>query len=375
MEKIDVAIIGAGVIGLAVAAEIARQDRDIFIIERHSSFGQEASSRNSEVIHAGLYYPKDSLKARACLEGNRLLYEICRKYGIPHKRIGKLILATQPSELAELEALAARARENGAEDVEIIGPAQITRLQPHLQATAALYSPSTGIIDSHRLMRHFVIELESKGASIAYSTEVIGIDRLAAGYRISVRQPDGQPFSFLSRVVVNSAGLNSDTLSAMAGIYDQSYIIHPCKGDYFRLSASRSRLINRLIYPLPEAKDAGLGIHATPELGGGVRVGPDAQYIDKGKIDYSIDGKKKRQFYRQIRRLLPFVEEEDLFADTSGIRAKLAGPQEGFRDFVICHEANRGFEGFVNLVGIESPGLTASPAIARLVKGIVEDIL
>jgi len=373
MEQVESAIIGAGVIGLAIGAELSRHSNSIVILEKNPSFGQETSSRNSEVIHGGMYYPKESLKAKACIEGRRLLYDFCAAYKVPHKKTGKLIVATNRGEVADLEAIFTRGRENGVEGLHMLSPVEIKPFEPHIDAVAAVYSPETGILDTHSYMKTLEGHCKERGVSIAYSAEVTGIEKAAAGYELCVRQADGERLTLSSRIVINCAGLSSDRVAGFAGIADDSYRLKYCKGDYFRLNAVKAGSITRLIYPVPRKEDAGLGIHATPDMAGGVRLGPDDQYVDG--LDYSVDAGKQRAFFESARAFLPFITYEDLSPDMSGIRPKLQGRGEGFRDFIIREESTRGLPGLINLVGIESPGLTGSLAIARLVKKEISSLL
>lgn len=371
MEKIDITIVGAGIIGLSVAAELSKIYRDIFVIERNYSFGQETSSRHSEVIHAGIYYPKDSLKAKTCIEGRRLIYEFCAKNNIGHKKIGKLIVAIDGNETEDLEALFENGLSNGVEDLKLFSKNEIKNFEPNVAAQTAIYSPHTGILDSHSLMDNLVAQFKSRSGQIAYNTELIGVDKAEGGFKVTVKDEREGNFSFLTQVFINCAGLNSDKVAGMIGIVDSSYRLKYCKGDYFRAHNNKARFINRLIYPVPKDSRAGLGIHATLDLGGGLRLGPDDEYVDK--IDYNIDESKKIIFYDSVKQFLPFIELKDLTVDTSGIRPKLQGPDEGFRDFIIRDESDRGLPGFINLIGIESPGLTGSFSIAKIVKDMVKN--
>ncbi|MHC4661466.1 MAG: NAD(P)/FAD-dependent oxidoreductase [Planctomycetota bacterium] len=376
----DITIIGAGVIGLAVASELADDSASIFTLERHDKFGQETSSRNSEVIHAGIYYPKDSLKAKLCIEGRELLYEICAKNGIGHKRTGKLIVATNDEEAKQLEDILERGNANGVDDLCMLSEKDAKILEPHVCSVAAIHSPSTGIIDSHELMRYFMAKANDGGAEILYGSEVVGIEKVPDGYEIRTKVFDNDKkksieYKFKTGILINCAGLDSDTIAEMAGIdiKEAGYNLHYCKGQYFSVGGGKNKLINRLIYPVPKQNTVSLGIHATLNLQGRMRLGPDAAYIDRIQ-DYSVDQGRKKEFFESARKFLPFLTLEDLEPDTSGIRPKLAGPGENVRDFVIKHEADRGFPGLVNLIGIESPGLTASPALAKHVKKIVRSM-
>ncbi len=366
-------VVGAGVVGLAIASELARRDRDLFIVEREERYGMGASSRNSEVIHAGIYYPKGSLKAELCVKGNRMLYSICRENRIPHKRLGKLIVATNEEEMKTIEGLYRQGRENGAEGLEMIDEEMIRRFEPEVRAIGAIYSPSTGILDAHALMDHFYRKARRNSGvdPLILGTEVVGIEPKGDGYRVEIVGVEGRA-SVEARVVINSAGLHADRVAEMVGIDAdrEGYRIHPCKGDYFSLSGRPP--VKMLIYPEPPKGGAGLGIHATPDLTGRIKFGPNAYYVKE--INYRVESGVE-EFWRDIIKYLPSIRREDLHPDMAGIRAKLQGPGQPFRDFVIRHEEDKGFPGFINLIGIESPGLTASPAIAEMVENMVEEIL
>jgi len=373
MEKIDITIIGAGAVGLAIAAEVANHNRTVYVIERHPSFGQETSSRNSEVIHAGIYYPPGSLKAKTCVEGNALLYEICKKNSIPYKKMGKLIVAVDESEIEQLEDLLKRGKENSVHNLKLLSQNELKQLEPNVAGIAALYSPSTGVIDSHSLMKHFAQTAKSKGANIAYNSNVAGIEKVSEGYKVTISDDSQKHFSFATKILINCAGLDSDKIAELVGIDTEkaSYVLKFCKGDYFSVGNGKNRLLSHLIYPVPESSFTGLGIHATLDLQGDLRLGPDDYYIDKDKTDYSVEESKKESFHASVKRFLPFIKCDDLNPDMSGIRPKLQGPGEKFRDFIIKDEKEKGFPGFINLIGIESPGLTSCPAIAKYVQRLV----
>lgn len=372
MEEVDIVIIGAGVVGLAIASELAQSKSNIVVLERNNTFGQETSSRNSEVIHGGMHYPLGTLKAKLCIEGRRLLYEICKINNIPHKKIGKLIVATEKEEISCLETLLLQGRENGVEGLRVISQYDLERLEPNVSGLSALYSEETGIIDSHRLMQYFVSTAKNKGAMIVYNCEVKGIDRLSAGYKILINN-DKEVLTLKSETVINCAGLDSDKVAEMVGIdiKKSKYGLHYCKGQYFRVKSNKSALIERLIYPVPQPLNGCLGVHATLDLGGGLRLGPDDLYLNDRIKDYSVNPAGKMGFYNAVNKFLPFIEEDDLYEDISGIRPKLQEEGGLFRDFVIQEESDKGFSGFFNLIGIESPGLTASPAIARYLKELI----
>jgi len=363
MEKVDITIIGAGVIGLAIAAELARPDRSVFILEKNEAAGCGISSRLSEVIHAGLYYPEGSLKASLCVAGNRILYEIAGRSGIPHKKIGKLVVAANSAERDEIEKLYENGRKNGAGSLSLIGRRQVAQLEPHIRAQAALLSPETGIIDTHALMNCFLKQAEDKKARLVCRTRVSHIERESPGWRIFAEGDKGDAYEFLTAIVINAAGLASDTIANMAGGH---YQLHFCKGDYCSLSGIKPGQVGRLIYPAPVKDHAGLGVHLTIDLNGRFRLGPDATYIDR-REEYGVSPEKAALFYEHAGKFLPFLQPENVHPDMAGIRPKLQGPGDPFADFVIREDA----PGFINLVGIESPGLTASPAIARYVRALI----
>lgn len=371
MEKIDITIVGAGVVGLSIAAELSRRHTDIFVIEKNATFGQETSSRNSEVIHAGIYYPRDSLKTKTCIEGKRLLYEFCAQNHIPHKKIGKFIVAINSREIKELEELFKQGLANGVEDLQFMDKAELNKFEPHVKAEAAVYSPSTGIIDSHSFMKQLLMQLKERGGQIAYNTQLTAVKKDKRGFIATVEDKQEGAFEFFTRVLINAAGLHAETVSSSAGVRKDEYRLKYCKGEYFRVGLSKSRLLNRLIYPVPKDDRAGLGIHATLDLAGLLRLGPDDEYVTQ--INYEVNPEKRKIFYESVRQFLPFIQEQDLSPDTAGVRPKLNGPGEGFRDFVIKDEADNGLAGFINLIGIESPGLTSALSIAKKVARLVEN--
>jgi L-2-hydroxyglutarate oxidase LhgO len=367
LPEIDVAIIGAGVIGLATAHEIAKDKKQVFVLEKNRAFGLETSSRNSEVIHAGIYYPEDSLKARLCVEGKNLLYDLCDRHNIACKKCGKIIVAADENETSWLEELCRQGRKNGVDDLELLSRTEVKKLEPSIEARAGLLSPSSGILDSRNLLSFLHNQAREKGAEFVFSTEVIGMERASAKYKVHIRDRDGIS-AFFAHVVVNCAGLNSDRIAELASIdiAKSGYELHYCKGEYFTLDSKYRNLITRLIYPTPE--QAGHGIHWRQALDSRVLLGPSAYYVEA--IDYSVDETHKEYFYSSAKRFFPFVELKDLAPESAGIRPKLQGPDEGFRDFVITDEEKVGFPGLINLIGIESPGLTAALAIGRFVGGM-----
>jgi len=371
-QDTDVVVVGAGVVGLAAAAALARAGRSVLVIERHARIAQEATSRNSEVIHAGIYYPPGSLKARLCVGGREALYARCEAFKIPHRRLGKLIVASEPAELETLEELRTRGVANGVPGLEILDRAQVNSREPALSALAALLSPSTGIIDAMTLCLSYAAEAESHGAALVLHTEVLGIEPRSGGYRVTARGGGGETDSIGCAAVVNAAGLGADVLAERVGfdVDASGYRLHPCKGDYFSLAPSAPLRVSQLVYPVPSV--AGLGIHATLDLGGRIRFGPDAEYVDR--VSYEVDPAKAELFASRVRRYLPQLETDWLSPDYAGVRPRLAAPGEPFRDFVVAEESAAGLPAFVNCIGIESPGLTAAPAIADRVVDLLRSL-
>ena len=371
MMDADITIIGAGVIGLAIAEKVSEGHNNVFLLEKNLSFGQETSSRNSEVIHAGIYYTKDSLKAKLCIEGKWLLYEYCRKYDVPFNNCGKLIVATSKEEIAIIEGIRQTAIKNGVDDLQFLGKEQIAELEPNIFALKALFSPSTGIIDSHSLMKRYETNAVNNGCQIVYGSEVTGISRIKNGYKIDLSDADKKIYSFTSGSIINSAGLTSDKVSEMVGIKDDTLKILFCKGEYFRINPPKNKLITRLVYPVPHKNMEGIGIHVTIDMGGGVKLGPDVKYLKSNIYDYKLTASKQEAFYKSAKRFLPFLEFDDIAPEMAGIRPKIQKPGEPLRDFYIMEESDRGYPGFINLIGMESPGLTSSIAIAKYVNGLI----
>ncbi len=371
MEKFDYLIIGAGVVGLAVAESLSRGDKSVLVVDRNSAYGQETSSRNSEVVHGGMYYPSGSLKAKLCVEGRRLLYDFCSSNKVPYKKTGKIIVATNEQEVISLEDLLSLGRKNGVEGISIISKEEIDKLEPQVRAVAALYSTETGIIDSHKFMSALVELAKEKGAIFAYDCEFLKAEKTSEGYRVSAKNA-GEIIEIEANIIINSAGLDSDIVAEKSGfdINANGYKLHYCKGQYFRLSSLKAKMLNMLIYPVPKPSSGGLGVHVTVDMAGGVRLGPDDEYLNSRIKDYSINPSDGLKFYESVSQFIPFVRPEDLSTDTTGIRPKLQEQGGVFRDFVIKDEADQGFPGFINLIGIESPGLTASLAIAKRVASL-----
>jgi len=367
--EVDVLVVGAGIVGLAAAAALARRGRSVLVLERREAIARETTSRSSEVIHAGLYYPEGSLKALCCSEGRERLYARCEALRIPHRALGKIVVAAAEEEVPRLEALARQAERNGVPGLRWLGPGEVRAREPHVRAARAFLSPRTGIVDSHALALSYAAEGEAHGVEIALRRELVGLERAPGGYRAFAREPDGAAAVIVAGAVVNAAGLAADRVAALAGIDADAagYRLHPCKGDYFSLAPGAPLRFAGLVYPLQGA--AGLGIHVTLDLGGRVRLGPDAEYVPAPR--YDVDPGKAARFAEAAGRYLPELRAEWLAPDSAGVRPKLAGPGVAFRDFVIAEEGARGLPGLVNLVGIESPGLTAAPAIAERVAALL----
>lgn len=363
MADTPVTVVGAGVVGLAVAARLSARFPELVVLERRERHGSETSSRNSEVIHGGMYYPEGSLKARLCVRGKQLLYELCERAGIPHRRTGKLIVALRAEEQPQLERLLALGHANGVE-LELVGEDAARRLEPAVPSVAALVSPSTGIVSAHGLMDALLRRARDQGALLQPRAELVGIERRDADYRLEIRTPDGRE-TLTSERVVNAAGLEADRVAALAGIdvAAAGYRIHWWKGSYFAVGGKKAGLVSRLVYPVPG--HVSLGVHAVLGLEGRLRFGPDAEHVPDRRFDYTVDESKRSSFAEAVARLVPAIEASDLTPDIAGIRAKLQGPGEGFRDFVVAEESARGLPGLVSLVGIDSPGLTSALAIAE----------
>lgn len=370
MDEIKITIIGAGIIGLAIAAELSEKYNEIFVIERNDSFGQEISSRNSEIIHSGIYYPIDSLKFKLCREGANYLYETCEQSSVPFKRIGKIIIATEKSEIDHLERLFQNGLSNGLTELKLLDGQEIKKIEPNTNAIAGIFSPETGIIDSHALMKHFATKAKGRGAEIVYQSEVDFLAKEKGRFIIGLKQ---DAYRFISEIVINSAGLHSDMIASLIGmdIDKLGYRLHFCKGDYF--AYTKQSPVSVLIYPLPDECFVGLGIHATLDMGLRLRFGPDNEYIDE--INYKVDPKKKERFRIAAQKIIPNLDQESIIPDMSGIRPKIQGPEDTFKDFIIKNEFDLDLNGLINLIGIESPGLTSCIAIARMVSDLVADIL
>lgn len=376
MDSMDTLVIGAGVVGLAVARALAQAGREVVVAEAREAFGTVTSARSSEVIHAGLYYPTGSLKARLCVRGRELLYAFCAERGIAHRRCGKLIVATAEAQLGQLDALQAQAQANGVHDLQRLSAAQAQAMEPALACVAALWSPSTGIVDSHGLMLALLADAEAAGAVLALKSPVQAIEAIGAGrggHRVTIA---GETLQV--RRLVNAAGLAAPDLAArLQGRppgAPRPPEAHFCKGSYFTFAGRAP--FSRLIYPVPEA--AGLGVHVTLDLGGQMRFGPDVEWLDiasEAQIDYRVDARRQAGMAEAIRRYWPGLPEGALQPGHAGVRPKISGPQAPSADFRIDTEAVHGLHGLVELLGIESPGLTASLAIGEQVAAALGDAL
>lgn len=364
MDEFDCAVIGAGVVGLAVARALAQKGREVIVLEAEGAIGTGTSSRNSEVIHAGIYYQEGSLKARLCVEGKQLLYDYAAERGVPHRRCGKLIVATAPAQVAQLEAIAAKARTNGVDDLVLLSREQARAMEPQLECLAALHSPSTGIVDSHALMLSLQGDLEHAGGVLALKSAVVRAE--CADGAVVLMAEDGTALRCNS--VVNAAGLAAPALARRFEGLPASAVpaAHFAKGSYFTLAGRAP--FSHLIYPVPEA--AGLGVHLTLDLGGQAKFGPDVQWVDSPD-DLVVDPKRGDGFYAEVRKYWPALPDGALIPGYAGIRPKIAGPGEPARDFVIEGPVAHGVPGLVNLFGIESPGLTSSLAIGRHVAALL----
>lgn len=368
---VDCIVIGAGVVGLAIARALAQSGREVLVTEATEAIGTGTSSRNSEVIHAGIYYPAGSLKARLCVRGKHLLYAYCAERGVPHKRLGKLIVATDRDQAAQLEGIAQRARANGVDDLQFISGEEAMRLEPALQCTAALVSPSTGIVDSHALMLSFQGDAENAGAQCVFHTPLVsGRVRPEGGFELQFGGDEAMTLT--CNVLINSAGLQAPALARrIDGVPPASIPTdYLCKGSYFTLSGRAP--FSRLIYPVPQ--HAGLGVHLTLDLGGQAKFGPDIEWLDvrtPEEIDYAVDPARVDGFYAEVRRYWPGLPDGALAPSYSGVRPKIHAAGEKAPDFRIDGPALHGVPGLVNLFGVESPGLTSALAIGELSRALL----
>ena len=364
MEEVDSVVIGAGVVGIAVARALALSGREVIVLDAADAIGTETSSRNSEVIHAGIYYPKDSLMARFCVQGRRMLYDFCRERGVPFANCGKLIVATTEAETERLAGIKARAEANGVEDMRLLSAAEAVALEPNLACTAALFSGTTGVVDSHAYMLALQGEAEHAGAVFVFHSPVTGGRVTGSGTELVVGS--AEPMRLRCRLVVNCAGLHAPDLArSIAGMPTQ--LVPPAyyaKGNYFTLTGRSP--FSRLIYPVPVP--GGLGVHLTVDLGGQARFGPDVEWIER--IDYDVDPTRAEGFYAAVRRYWPDLRDGALQPGYAGIRPKIVPKGAPGQDFVIQGPQSHGVSGLIHLFGIESPGLTAAIALAEHVAGL-----
>ena len=374
MEQVDCVVIGAGVVGLAVAREMALQGRETILLEREGSFGTISSARNSEVIHAGIYYPKDSLKAKLCVEGNRLLYEYCRTHQVGTQPYGKLIVADE-TQINDLQAILYKAQNNGVPEIKMISGEEAKQLEPKLKCSAAILSASTGIVDSHAYMLSLLGGFEDTGGMIAYHSPLMSAKPIGhsaeGGFELSIGGPDGMKLQ--TKLLINCAGMSAPAIAQkIEGLNkDQIPQAYFAKGNYFSLSGKSP--FTHLIYPIPEP--GGLGVHLTLDMGGQAKFGPDVEWLDiqnEGHIDYTVDPKRGESFYEAVRRYWPELKDNSLQPDYSGVRAKIVPPNSPAGDFCFNAPQDHGLQGLYNLYGFESPGLTSSIAIARHLEGLIK---
>ena len=362
MEQVDAVVIGAGVVGLAIAARLSRHLSNVLVIDKNASFGEETSSRNSEVIHAGIYYPKNSLKAAFCVEGKKALYEYCQQRHIPHNNIGKLIVAQNADEEAYLQTTIEKAAVNGVDDLDWVSAKDLRAMEPNLSASAALMSPSTGIVDVHSYMQSLLAEIEQNNGQFVARTELERVECSDSDFVVTLNC-EGEELKLSSKYVINSAGLYCEQVAKRIDGLAEQFIpaLYWCRGHYFTYTGKSP--FQQLIYPVPEANGVGLGIHGTLDLGGQLKFGPDTQYIDS--LEYAVSADLRSKFVQAIQRYFPNIDVEKLQPAYSGIRPKLQAPGAAAEDFCVQGESVHGVQGLVNLYGIESPGLTSSLAIAE----------
>src|SRR5215467_1901520 len=374
MDQAKILIIGGGVVGCAIAREVSQRWQDVFLVEQNPKLGMATSSRNSGVNHSGIYYPKNSLKARLCVEGNKLLYEFCAKHKVPYRHCGKLVVAVDAHEEEQLVALKKRGEDNGVEGLHMVDAAEIRKREPYIKGHSALAVPSTGIVSAEELVHAFARLAENQGAHIVNHAKVTSLEPNGKMIRVNLRigdEEDSQTESIEARCVINAAGLYSDEVAAMLG--NKSWKIYPVRGEYCEVRGPRASLINNLVYPLPHADGLSLGVHFTKTLWGTFLLGPTATYVE-GKDNYEKNRLPIAAFAESAKTLLPEIEERDLQLGYTGLRPKLA-PQshKGIMDFIITRDPR--VPQAIHLVGMESPGLTAAPAVANYVSQIVGEVL
>jgi L-2-hydroxyglutarate oxidase LhgO len=366
MDNVDVIIIGAGVVGLAITAKISATFKNVLIIDKNHSFGEETSSRNSEVIHAGIYYPENSFKAKFCVEGKNKLYQYCQERHIPHQRLGKLIVAHGVSEEAYLAKALKQAQLNHVDDLSWVDCEKLKKTIPELSATAALISPSTGIIDVHSYMQTLLAEAQHNNAQFVGQTSFIKAEPSNKGFNVTL-ESQGEEITIHCRYLINSAGLHATKVAKNIISLSPMHIpeLYYCRGHYFSYQGKSP--FKQLIYPVPT--DHGLGIHASLDVGGQLKFGPDTQYINE--LNYQVSEALKQKFVQAIQRYFPKLDPDRIQPAYAGIRPKLEGPNDGFKDFSIQDKSVHGLTGLINLFGIDSPGLTSSLAIADAVHDMI----
>ena len=372
MDQVDSIIIGAGVVGLAIAARLAEAGHEVLVLERGAEIGQGISSRNSEVIHAGIYYAANSLKAKLCVEGKQQLYEYCKQRSIPHRQTGKLIVATSESESEDLRQIDQRARANGVTDLTWQSARQLKKLEPQVAGVEALLSPSTGIISAHDFMLSLAGDISNHGGQVALHTRVNKITGASNSFEVHCEMAE-EDYVIGCRTLINAAGLSAQSISRQCEFLPEDYKAPPlylCRGSYFSYRGKSP--FQRLIYPVPERHSVGLGVHATLDMGNQLKFGPDTEYIDAE--NYAVPELVPEHYLMAIRRYFPALDAARLTPGYAGIRPKLSGPGEQAKDFEVAGAEQHGIGGFVQLLGIESPGLTASLAIARYVQRHLDTI-
>ena len=374
MDQVNVLIVGGGIVGCAVAETLSRRCQDVFLVEQNPKFGMATSTRNSGVIHSGIYYPTNSWKARHCVEGNRLTKEFCTKHNVPHRTTGKLVVAKSKEEEPALLALLKKGEDNGVEELQIIDPPQIRSKEPHVKGYAALNVPSTGICSAEDLVHAYARVAEQQGANLLTHARVVSLEPKKNVVRVALRIGDEEQCeaeSIEARCVINAAGLYADEVARMLG--PRPWTIYPVRGEYCEIRGPHAELVRNLVYPLPHEHGLTLGLHFTKTLWGTLLLGPTAKYVDR-KDNYERDRMTVPEFAADVKTLVPEIEEQDLQLAYTGLRPKLVPPNgKGIADFVI--EPDRDVPQVIQLVGIESPGLTAAPAIAQHVSSMVAQIL
>jgi L-2-hydroxyglutarate oxidase LhgO len=372
MPDIDITIIGGGIVGTAIADAVARRGRGVVLLEKNARLAAGTTSRNSEVAHGGMYYPAGSLKALCCVRGRRMLEDFCREANVGYRRCGKLIVAVEKAQEDHLIELMALGQANDVEDLRLIDRAEIKSLEPQIKGTAALFSPATGILDAEGLTLALAARAGEHGAQMMTSARATGLQRRDGQWQVQVHREGGESWTHDSAVVINAAGLQADDVAAMAGVdtVAQGMTLEWVKGSYFSIAPRHNGRVQRLIYPVPDPATDTLGVHLCLDLGGQMRLGPDYQPFPRTE-DYTVDADRQDSFFREAVPFLPFLEEEDLQPAMCGLRPKLA-PHREFSDFLIQrHDAQ--LAGLINLVGMDSPGLTSAPAVAEIVADLLED--